>query len=906
MLHGRSTQQAELAALLDAAEAETGAALVLRGTVGVGRTALLDWTAERAEQRGFRVLRVHGVQGESGLAYGGLSQLLLPLRDRIDALVPTQAAAVRSILDAEQAPEGDAFVYGLAALGLLASASEERPVLCVVDDAHWVDLGTLDALLFAARRLTVDAVAMVFVFDRDYPPVPGLRELTVAELPDPQAERLLDSYELPRPERVRVLAEAEGNPLALHELAAAGARFGDVAGPLPISETVAAVFDERLARLDEPTRLAVLVAAAEGHGKLPIVLAAAHELGVEPARLAAAERAGLVRIAGDRVVFDHPLVRNACYRSAPLATRSAVHRALAEASNEPSCCGYHLWSAATGPDETTAARLWVAGEHAAGRRAYADAATQFEWSAKLTPDADQQGSRMLHAASTAVRAGQIEQAGELADRADALLSGAGERIELARIQALVEVERDRPDRAAILLLRAVEPLSTDQPLGPPSDPVHGIEPAEATRTVDEMLTDAATLAWEAGSASQVRRADELAIEAGRPNDVTQALTALAQADGDRGLPQLAAVLRKATEADEPPDSRPGPPVRALTWGVLLGDAQRTHQLASRMVARAREGGLLRGLPDALVAQAQAELWFGHPDEAATAVSEAVTIRRDTCMWRRTAGADEVRAQLAAIAGDEHELRDAVERWTARSRDAADAAVNLLDSARRRYPEVVRRVSAWLSDPGEIGGPVPSAFGLVSLADGVEAAIRTDQPRLAETWLELLREWADANALPWARGVLARAEALSSDDEPAYSSAIDRLIAGERPLERARGELLYGEWLRRNRRRSDARKPLSDALATFRWLRAHPWIERTHEELRATGESLVADRDLAERPADRLTPRERQVVRLAAGESSSEQIAAQLFLSRRTVEHHLYRAYRKLGVGSRRELSRLEL
>ncbi|HZG03034.1 MAG TPA: AAA family ATPase [Streptomyces sp.] len=881
MLYGRSTEQAELEGLLAAADSGRSGALVLRGEAGIGKTALLDWLAESASRRGLRVLRVKGIEPEADLAFGGLVQMLWPVQDRLDALPGPQAATLKAVLGAGRLSGQDRFLTGLAVLTLLADLADEGPLLCLVDDAQWLDQATAEALLFAARRLSAERVAMVFATREEGFTAPGLTELRPSRLDSGDAARLLADQGLAPTLREHVIAESAGNPLALIEFAAAQREYPDRAVPLPVADRVLTSFRAQIGRLPERTRLMMLIAAAEGRGDLPLLLKAAQLMGVDLEDLEAAERERLVLVTESSVAFRHPLIASAAYQGAVLARRIAVHQALAEAAMDPDCRARHLAAATTVPDQDTAAELAEAAERARHRSAYAAAAGLYRHAARLATDRAARARWLGEAAALALAAGQAGQAAELAEQAEQLTDEPREAAALAPIRAAVVFELGERRQAARLLIERAAGAGEEQAAA--------------------MLRAGATYAWFCGDPDPVRTAARRLEAAGRPDLLVRGMAHLVDGDYAGGLPLVAEFLeghRVAARETEDEAER----MRVLHSGVILGDDAATLALAAAEVERRRKRGLIGALPQVLHILAQTQVLAGLHRDAEASVAEAVEIARDTGLHQRIAWLGDVPARIAAIEGDGERCRRLAREVPEGDRAAADSALSLLDLGTGEYEAALRRLEA-------VARPGPGSYTsllVASAADQVEAAVRLGRPERAEEPLRRFETWAAAGRQTWARAVALRCRALVSEEREHYTEALRLHAQGGRPFERARTELLYGEWLRRSRRRSDARAPLRSALETFERLRAAPWAERARAELRATGESGAAARTTAANLIDRLTPQELQVVRLAARGSSSREIAAQLFLSPRTVEHHLYKAYPKLGVGSRRELARLDL
>ncbi|KAB2347776.1 AAA family ATPase [Actinomadura rudentiformis] len=895
MLYGRETEQIQLNLIMNGARADRrSGALVLRGEAGIGKSALLEWAAEDAARTGpeVTVLRATGFESESHIASAGLHQLLWPVQERINDLPAPQAMALRrslgmydSLDTAEATPTGlaqDRFLGGLAVLTLLSCMADEGPVLCLIDDAQWLDTTSAETLLFAARRLAAEGVVMLFATREDGFTGTGLPEMQLSRLNRQEAEQLLNGRDLAPTTRDRVLIEADGNPLALIEFGStphAGAR---IPSPLPVAERVTAAFRAQIAALPDKTRLMLLIASAEGRGYLPATVGAGELLGVELADLEAAERARLVEITGTSVRFRHPLIRSATYQGASAARRIEVHRALGESADDPDCRARHRAAAAMAPDEDVAADLQEAAERALNRTGHNTAAALFQQSADLTPDLNVRAQRLGSAANAFLRAGRFAAADELAATAAKYAEAPEEHARLAQIQAAVEFERGEQSTAARLLI----------------DNARHAAPED----VPGMLRTGATYAWSCGDVATIKQSAELLRAGGHDDKAVRGLAHIIDGDYARGLPLLAQLIKAGRNA---PLHAPEERLHAITCGLILGDDTITLDLAVAEAARLRRDGLIGALPDALQALAQVQITAGRHRDAEATAAEAITIARDTGMAVRKSRINVVLARIAAIEGDEERLRT----LTANSSAApgcglADVAISLLDIGLGRYETALRRLDEIAANPRR-----HTSANLLAAADQVEAAVRLGQLTRSQEPLERVQAWADAGGLAWVRAVAFRCNALVSDSGEAYEEALRLHEDGSRPFERARTELLYGEWLRRARRRADARIPLRSALEIFDRLKAAPWADRARSELRATGESSTTpayEQAVAPDVLDRLTPQELQVVRLAADGISSREIAAQLFLSPRTVEYHLYKAYPKLGVASRKELHKLHL
>ncbi|ADB35630.1 transcriptional regulator, LuxR family [Kribbella flavida DSM 17836] len=889
-LYGRTAEQELLSDLLAGARAGASGTLVLRGEAGIGKTALLDWLAAEAKSSAgedpVRVLRVTGIEPEADIAFGGLVQLLWPVQERLASLPGPQAAALGAVLGSGEQRGSDRFLTGLAVLTLLAELAEDGLVLCLVDDAQWLDQATAEAMLFAARRLAAERVAMVFAARDGGFTAAGLPEQPLDRLQDVDARRLLAQAGVAPILHQQVLTASAGNPLALLEFAAARRQQAGHPVPLSVPDRVLAAFRARIAQLPERTRLLVLVAAAEGRGELPLVLEAAKLLGIGLGDLEQAELAELVHVMHGTLTFRHPLIASAAYQGAPLARRLAVHQALAEAADDPDCRARHLAAAATSPDESIAAELAAAAERARARTAYAAAARLFEHAARIAPEPDRQAELLAEAARQALVAGLAPLAVELADRAEARTGTAAVRVGLAPLRAAAAAEVDDHGHAAGLLLHRAAEASPDD--------------------AASLLRTAADQAWQAGDAGVVRDAARQLHALGADDSVATAWAALTEEKYDDALARLRRVLARGGDGREQP-ACPTLPPRLLVAAGALGDDEAALRVAEAELTRCREEALIGSLPQALEAWAEVLVVTGRYREAKAAVAEAEEIARDIGLRRRLARLATVRARIAAVQGDED--RALAAGLPGSEGPPHTAVLALLDLGLGRTEKVLERLEAVPA-----GWPQATLMPLAAAADQVEAAVRLGEPERAAEPLQRFSAWAHAAGTSWGRAVVLRCRALLAEVDALDNVDPDNLYAGAlrlhegsgRPFEQARTELAYGEWLRRSRRRSHAREPLRAALAVFEQLRAAPWAERARAELLATGEVLATAKPTADNLVDRLTPQELQVVRLAAAGQSSREIAAQLFLSRRTVEHHLYKAYPKLGVGSRRDLARLDL
>jgi DNA-binding CsgD family transcriptional regulator/tetratricopeptide (TPR) repeat protein len=896
--------------MVDASRAGEGATIVLRGEAGIGKSALLAHVAESVAAD-VLVLRTVGVEAESELPFAALHLLLRPALHLTDQLPATQRQALRRAFREEQGEAPDRFLIGLAVLTLLADLAEERPLLCLVDDVQWLDRASLDALLFAARRLDAERIALVFA-GRDEPglAVDGLPELRLSALPRADCERLLAERAagLGPQVRGRVIDEADGNPLALLHFAANLSdeqRSGHLA-PLPLrtSEPSGGGRLERsmraaIQRLPDRTRLVLLVAAADGSGDLPLVLKAAQDLGACPQDLEPGERAELVQVADGRLRFHHPLIKAAAYHEAPVLRRAAAHRALAEVlvgDEHADRKAWHLAAAALEPDEELSVVLAEAGRRAEERGANDAAATAYERAAQLTVDRERRARCLAAAAEAMLAAGQFTRAAGAAERGRRLTGDPVLLARLAGVRAAVEAVQGDPTSAAHTLISAASDVAV-------------VAPSDAA----SLLAKAAGEAWFAGEHGALKKVADLmtslgSVVEGDQLTVTAAVRGMervAAGDPAAGLPLLRAALPAPGSA-----AATGRVVGtyAVFSALMTGDDDAACELAAARVDVCRDQGLIGALPHALQLLTQAQILRGGYAEAAESGAEARRIAHDTGQAGRLRHLHGILARLAALRGDDEEcLRLASHaQGTVQERHGSGwggSALTLLDLVRGRYAPAADRMAQTLDGP--VGHTVMVTF---AIADFVEACARLSEADRAAAPFSRFDAWAVASGQPWAAAVAQRCRALLASNGEAgghYDAALTLHAHGGRPFERARTHLLYGEWLRRERRRADAAVQLRSATDLFSSLGAAPWAERAGRELTAaSGRATQQEANGAGSALDALTSQELQVVRLAATGATNRQIGAQLFLSPRTVGSHLYRAYPKLGVSSRAELADL--
>jgi DNA-binding CsgD family transcriptional regulator len=909
MLHGRRAECDALERLLADARRSRSGALVVRGEAGAGKSALLGHAAGRAE--GMTVLWAGGVESEAELPYAALHQLLRPVLGLAGRLPEAQAGALGDALGLapSRGDHQDRFLVSVAVLSLLGEAAEERPVLCLVDEAQWLDRSSAEALTFAARRLDAEGVVCLFAArdgdPRDFP-APGLPELRLQGLGPEAAAALLAGAGLDLPAEVvgRLVERTGGNPLALLELPstldpdqlAGRAHLEDL---LPLTTRLERTFGERVRRLPDGARTLLLVAAAETTGDPAVVLRAGAGLGVEPAALDQAEAAGLVRTGDGRLQFRHPLVRSAAYQTATLAARQAAHRALAGVlGGEDSADqrAWHLAAATVGPDEQAAAELERSADRARRRGGHAAAAGALERAAGLSGDDDERGRRLAAAANAAWLAGQAGRASALLERAGPLATDLKTQAGVAHLRGSIEASRGIALEAAAMLVAGSE-------LAAPVDPSQALQ----------MLVEASEIASYAGDVTPTaelgRRAAALPVtdKVGEfLSDLLQGMGRVAEGDGPGGAPPLRRAIALAGTMEHP---------RLLMWaGVaafFVGESGTGNGLYARAVARARREGAVGLLPQALEYLAPVELTAGRLEAAAASAGEGLRLARetgnDTSACRHLA----TLAHVAALRGDEDACRghaaEALDRAAARAlglpATLAGYALALLDLGLGRPAEALARLQRLVTATPGAGSPF---FAVYTVPDLVEAAVRAGRPDTAAAALTAFEQLATLAGTPEVQAQLARCRGLLGPDEAAlahFEAALALHDAHGHPFDLARTELAYGEALRRARRRGEARTHLRGALETFQRMGAAPWAERATAELRATGET-ARRRDPS--TLRQLTPQELQIVHLVGEGGTNREIGAQLFLSRRTIDYHLRNVFVKLGVSSRAELIRLQL
>jgi len=894
---GREQECAVIDRLLADACGGAAGALVVCGEPGIGKSALLGYARQHAPP--MLVLSASGAQAESDLAFAGLHELLRPVISHLSELPGSQAQALTAALGLAPSSRPDRLLIGAAVLGLLAAAAETKPTLCLVDDTHWLDRPSSDALVFTARRLRAEQLAILVgarAGEASRFEGAGLPELTLAGLDQRSAAHILAARarQASPSVRDRLLTEADGNPLALLELPS-GLSEEQLQGLVPLPDAIPltprleGLFRQRIGQLPEATQIVLLIAAIDNTEDVAAVLRAAAALQLPTDALDPAQQAGLVQITGTVITFRHPLVRSALYQAATLNRRQRVHGALADAlygDENTDRRVWHLAMATLTGDEEVAAALEASARRAQVRAGHASAATAFLRAAELSTNETRRVRRIAAAAHAAWAAGQPDRAREFIGRALPLAHGET-RAGLLHLSGIIEDFSGRKREACAKFVQGIAEC---------------VDPARKL----EMLMEAVEAAASSGDFAQAidlgSSAASIPAVSVRDRMIVTLLSGfVAEIAGEHQQAQslLAEAQRLAGALDEP---------RALLWAAnaasVSGDLGCGLPFANRAVEAARSRGLLSMLPVALEVQATELVANSDFDLGYAAAEEGYRLSLDIGNdpgWHLM-----IMALAEAVWGREEDaLRHAEEALTIAQRAAynfliatAEYALGFLDLSMGRTEQAAKRLLA-LTAPGRPGF---DPFGIPQvLPDAVEAAVRAGRQQEASQRLELVRGWVAAAPTEARRALLARSEAVFGERDPdeAFGEAITRASVLP-PLQRARTELLYGEWLRRERRRTEARAHLRAALEAFRRLGAMPWADRAEAELRATGET-VRKRDAS--AAGQLTSQELQIAGLVTDGLTNREIAAQLFLSPRTVEYHLCKVFTKLGIASRTDLVR---
>ncbi|MGR0221745.1 AAA family ATPase [Agromyces sp. ZXT2-6] len=897
----RSRERTRLDEFLADASSGHGTVLVVRGEAGVGKTALLRYCADRATE--LQVRRTAGVQSEMQLPFASLHQLCRPLLDRVDTLPRPQQTAMRIALGLIEGDSPDPFLVSLAALGLLSEAAAQQPMLCLIDDAQWLDNASGQALAFVARRLLADSVAMLFAVrepavNRE---LDGLPDLWLGGLAEPHARALLQTVipgQLDSQVRERLLAETRGNPLALLELPR---RLSSTQLPgafvlrdgRDLPERIEEAFLTSLAALPPEARLLLLLAAAEPTDDPMLLWHAAGQLGIGAEAAEATEREGLLAI-DNGVRFRHPLVRSAVYRAASPHDRRLVHLALAESSDAEADAdrrAWHLAAATIGPDESIALELERSAGRARARGGLSAAAAFLTRSVVLTNDPTKRAERALAAVQASVHAGEFESALKVLPMAYTSAIDELQRARADLLRAQIVSASGALDEASSLLLAAATRLE-------PLDPV----------LARESYLDAWGAALFAGNragadmreVSRIVRTRRISADQPHGTDLLLDGMSVLMTDGrEAAAPELRRAIRGFVGEDLPVD-------KGMRWSVIascaaleLWDFESRDGITMRQMQRARDAGALTPLAFSLNSTAITMAMTGEFQSAQLLCSEAEAVNQAIGSRVPPFGGMLLAALRAREGGDaeliERAMQDAEASGSGFGLQWAQWTAAMLLNGLGRYDEALLAAQrAWDQWPDWF----VSIFASVEL---IEAATRLGQLHRAADSLERVRESARVGATDWAKGVSERSTALlieGADAETHYLNAIRHLSATRLRPDLARAHLVYGEWLRRGQRRVDAREQLKIAHSMFTEMGAEGFAERARHELLATG-ATVRKRNQAQREA--LTPQEAHVARLAADGRTNAEIGATLYLSPRTVEWHLKKVFLKLEITSRRAL-----
>jgi DNA-binding CsgD family transcriptional regulator len=905
-LLGRGVEADHLAQWVSNIRAGSSGALVLHGEAGIGKSSLLEYVAEHAV--GCEIARATGVQSEMELAFAGLHQLCRGMFDLLYRLPGPQRGALSTVFGLDAGPAPDGFLIGLATLGLLSEAAEKKPLICVIDDHQWMDQASRQVLAFVARRLGAESLGLLFATREPGDELAGLPRLPIDGLAPADARRLLDSVLIgswDEQARDQIVIETQGNPLALLELPR-GRTSEELAGGFAvprggaIAGTVEADFRRRIAGLPQDTRQLLVVAAADPTGDTALVWRAAERLGIARGAAIAASDQGLADFES-RTWFRHPLARSVSYWSASVAERQRAHRALADATDDvsdPDRRTWHLAQATGGPDEEVAAALERSAARAEARGGRAAAAAFLQRAVALTSDASGRAQRALAAAIAQLQAGSFETATELLDIAHVGPLGELDRARILLVRAQLAFVRNRGGDAPLLLLKAAAQLER-------------LDPGLARETYLDAFaasTFAGRAASPGGTVLEVARAAAVAPQptgAPKPTDSLLAgLTANFDDSYASAVPHFRAALKGFESADDSP-------AWELRWSWLMSlaalhlwDDDQWLFLSDRYLNLARSSGALSEMPLALSTRAMVLLFAGDLGDAASLVDEQHTVSIATgsqlapysgmclaAMRGQTAAAESLMEMTRTGALEKGEgISVAVAEWTrallhngrGNYREAANAAQMALHH--QQYPELrYPGVANWAA------------------AELIEAAARSGMMKEAHEAVEWITEMTSASGTSWARGVEHRSRALLAEGDAADSEFLEAIAMLQQTSvasELARTHLLYGEWLRRERRRVEARDHLRQAHHMLESMGMESFAERARHELSATGENV---RKRSVPSQQELTTQELRIAHLALEGLSNPEIGNRLFISARTVQHHLSNVFAKLGVTSRHEL-----
>ncbi|MFD0491948.1 putative ATPase [Saccharopolyspora erythraea NRRL 2338] len=899
VLHGRERERRAIRSILEDARSARGRALVLRGETGIGKSTLLKYAQRRAA--GMRLLSCSGLESESELAFSGLQHLVAPLLDEIDGLPPSQAEALRAALGMSELPVTE-FVVSAAVCSLLSYSARGTPLLVVVDDAQWLDRATLGALYFTARRIATEPIALLFGMgeaEQHEREARDLPTMLLTGLSDEAADDLLDELGWNAPARDSLITATGGNPLALRELTRLGAPeqlVGDalLLGTVPLSERLRTAFIQRMEGLPAKARALLLVVAVEETGRLGVVLGACARLGIDAGVLDSVLRGyDQLEITERWVRFRHSLMRSAAYHKASLRMRSKAHAAVAEEltdRGESDRASWHRAMAAVEPDEELATALERSADTAERRGGSAAVVSVLQRAAKLSTDPEGRTRRTASAAYAAWQSGQPDLARALTTEVMTAPTDMHARVGLTRLLGLIDLDSNDPAVACAQFVRGAQEVAEHNP--------------EEALTLLFLAVDGGYLS---GRIEDAGRAARLMTELDCGPDYRLLAERMCAALEGR-LPLEGTTPRELLDA-APALPTPDDEIRflwvmAMSW---LGPHQRQAREFGLAACRTfRLKGVASVLPVMLNWVADTEYHLGLWRDGQAHAEEAVRLARDTGQRNRMADGLALLARFASVRGDWDGCRDhadaALETALVLRNRAAAAhvswALGLADLARGRDADAYRRLSSIRSE----GSPYAnSKVAALVHPDLVEAAVRCGHSDIAEVLLSEVREGCRGTTARWRKLHLHMCRALVEESGADFATATGADLGEDRPFDRARAALLHGEWLRRNRRQAEARWQLQQAAELFDSLGAAPWSERARGQLRAARGALLRTADPAV-----LTRQEKQIAGMAATGMTNKEIAAQLSVSPRTVSHHLYKLFPKLGISSRAQLRGLDL
>ncbi|MER5431737.1 AAA family ATPase [Streptomyces sp. NPDC002588] len=896
---GRQAERAAIGSLLESVRDGFSGVLVLTGDAGVGKSRLLEYAAEAAQD--LTVVRLVGVEAETRLGYGALHRLLRPYLGRLSALPQRQREALSAVFGLTDAAPSDRHLVGLAALTLLSDAATAAPMLCLVDDVQWLDRESAETLAFVGRRLYADCLGLLFAGrdgTGDHDVFDALPALRLEGLADVEARDLLTAGvtgHLDQAVAEQLVVGTGGNPLALLELAVSLgseqlAGVTPLPEPLPVNRQLEEHFRQAAALLPADTQTLLLLMATTPTDDQAALWRAAGALGLSIRSATPAVAAGILK-RGTIVEFRHPLIRSAVHSAASAEERRSVQAALA-ATSAPERRAWHLAEATDGPDDSVAAELEAASERAQARGGYSEQALVLTRAAEMTAHPGKRAERYLAAAAAHLTSGNPAEVQALLDVATPDLTGPAARVHATRLRASIEMFYARPREVPAMLLDAVADLGSTDPVAS-WDLLR--EATYAAIVGGRMITGTTTHEVAKATADAWR---ESALPAWSPDPLMAAVARSIAYGYAAGAPALAAALAQLRTADDLQEQNAFSVMVSMASDELW-DIEAKREILGKLVTSDRARGALHGLSLALLALATAEIWDGR-----FAAAQSCYIAADDYMAATgyVGSGDFNKALLYAWTGRETELRAAVATINAMAENMgigwtyrwSGQALSIFEIGRGRYQEALDALLMVFAERSVV-------LGDVNLAGMVEAGLRAGDREAAAMAMERMEERAPVAGTPWALGLLARCRALMTDDDGAeqlYQESIAQLGKVPVAVELAWSRLLYGEWLRRRRRRADARVQLRAAYESFASWGAAPFAERARVELLATGER--ARKRTVDTQFD-LTPQERHVAMLAASGLTNTEIATQLFVTTSTIEFHLSRLFRKLGITSRKQI-----